>query len=260
MTDTSQCLVGLPDALRGPLLGTYSEIVANYAEHRWEPSELNGGKFCEVVYAVLLGGMQGKFPDKPSKPKNFLDACRALEKAPEEPSRVGDRSLRLLIPRMLSVLYEIRNSRGVGHIGGDVNPNLLDATAVYSLASWVLAELVRIFHDVSVAEAQEIVDALAERKLALIWEVPDVDIKRIQDPDMSNSDQVLLLLHQRSGWVPEDNLVKWVEYSGKSMFRKRVLRPLHKARFIEFDQQRERARISPLGAKEVEQRVLKTRH
>ncbi len=78
--------------------------------------------------------------------------------------------MRILIPRMLPPPYEIRNNRNVGHVGGDINPNHMDAVAVYSVVSWVMGELVRIFHGVSVKEAQEAVDALAERKLSLIWD------------------------------------------------------------------------------------------
>jgi hypothetical protein len=260
MIGRAEFLAELPDALRGAVLKTFLEIAANYVEHRWEPSELNGGKFCEAVHTILLGSVRGAFPVSPSKPPSLVDACRALEKCPENSNRVGDRSLRILIPRVLPALYEIRNNRGVGHIGGDVDPNFLDATAVYAMASWVLAELVRIFHNVSTKEAQEAVDALVERKIPLIWEVPDINIRRVQEPEMDHSDQVLLLLHQRPAWVLERDLVAWVEYSSSSMFRTRVLQPLHKSRLIELDAKRRRARISPLGSKDVEQRILMTRH
>jgi hypothetical protein len=43
------------------------------------------------------------------------------------------------------------------------------------------------------------------------------------------------------------------------MFRNRVLKVLHKARLIEFDQNEDRVRISPLGVTQVEKHILKTR-
>src|SRR5438132_11109712 len=131
MIDATTILAHLPASLRDPLLQSFQEIAANYAEHRWEPSELNGGKFCEVVYTIIDGHITGRYPARPSKPSNMLTACRNLEGKPEDKGRVGDRSLRILIPRMLVALYEIRNNRGVGHVGGDVIPNFLDATAAY---------------------------------------------------------------------------------------------------------------------------------
>src|SRR5579864_6056081 len=204
MIDTARILSGIPAGLRDPLLKSYREIASNYAEHRWEPSELNGGKFCEVVYSIIAGAISGAFPASPSKPPDMVGSCRALEGITASPQRPGDRSLRILIPRVLPALYEIRNNRGVGHIGGDVDPNFLDATAVYGMSSWVLAELIRIFHAVSPKEAQETVDVLIERKHSLIWEFEDT--RRVLAPKMGKRDQVLLLLHAKPSWVPEKDL------------------------------------------------------
>jgi hypothetical protein len=257
MIDPSKLLSGLPPSLRNPLIDSYKKIASNYVEHRWEPSELNGGKLCEVVYTIVEGAIAGHFSDKPHKPSNMVDACRALEGKPANPNRPGDRSLRILIPRMLPVLYEIRNNRGVGHVGGDVDPNLLDATAVYGMASWLVAELVRIFHGVSTEVAQSAVDVLVERKIPLIWEIEGV--RRVLDPKMDVKDQVLLLLHQRPGWVSQEDLLRWVEYNKPSMFRVRVLSPLHDMRLLEYDGAGKRAHLSPLGTSAVESRILKTR-
>lgn len=257
MISASTLLAGLPAGLREPLLGCYQEIASNYSEHRWEPAELNGGKLCEVVFTIVSGAISGSYAVKPSKPPNMVDACRALEKLPAVSTRVGDRSLRVLIPRMLTALYEIRNNRNVGHVGGDVDPNYLDASAVFEMSSWVVAELVRLFHQVPIKEAQESVDALIERKTPLIWEVGS--IRRVLDTSMSAGDQTLLLLHQRPGWVAANDLAAWVEYASTSMFRTRVLRKLHKSRLIEYEEASGLARISPKGTKEVELRLIGSR-
>jgi hypothetical protein len=158
---------------------------------------------------------------------------------------------------VLTALYEIRNNRGVGHVGGDVDPNFLDATAVYAMASWTLAELVRIFHGVTTKQAQETVDVLVEHKHPLIWSIEGVN--RVLDPAMKRADQALLLLHARRTWLSEEELVSSVEYSDVNMFRRNVLKPLHKKRCIEYDEQAHRAHISPKGSEEVEARILRTR-
>lgn len=59
---------------------------------------------------------------------------------------------------------EIRNNRGVGHAGGDVDPNDRDATAVPYMSKWLVAELVRVLHTLTSAEATEIVEVLIERR------------------------------------------------------------------------------------------------
>ncbi len=254
MIDPSRVFAGLPVGPRDALLQCYRQIISNYLERRWEPSELNGGKFCEVVYAIVYGALSGNFPAKAMKPKNIRDACQAFEKAAPDPNRAGDRSLRILIPRLLPVLYEIRNNRGVGHVGGDVDPNHMDAEAVQAMASWVMAELVRVFHGGTTDEAQRTVDALVERKTPLIWEIDG--IRRVLVPKMSAKNKSLLLLHRSSDWVSAPELFGWVGYSNLSMFRRKVLGQMHEDRLIEFERVADKAHISPLGIKYVETNLL----
>lgn len=258
MIDPARALAGLPDSLRAELIDSFRNITRNFIERRWEPSELNGGKFAEVVITVIEGAIGGSFPARSKKPLRMADACRALENKPATPLP-GDKSLRVHIPRALVYLYDIRNQRGVGHVGGDVDPNALDASAVVAMASWVMAELVRIFHGVTTQEAQDTVDALVERKTPLIWEVELGGIKRVLDPRMIGRDQVLVLLHHSAGWVKVVDLCRWVEQKNITQFRDKVLSILHKARLIEFDATGDRTKISPLGAADVETRLLKSR-
>ena len=135
-----------------------------------------------------------------------------------------------------------------------VTPNLLDATAVYQMASWILAEFIRIFHSVSTQEAQSIVDTLVERKIPLIWEIEGT--KRILDPKMKAKGQVLLFLYQSLNWVSIDDLSRWTEYSHKTNLTNKVVKPLHISRLIEYQPKEMRAKLSPLGAKYVETKLL----
>lgn len=257
MISSSEILSHIPTGLRDQLFSYYQAITLNYLEHRWEPSELNGGKFCEVIYTILNGYLSGNYSLNSITPKNLLSACQALENTPADSTRIGDRSIRILIPRILPLLYEIRNNRGVGHAGGEVNPNFMDASVVYNMSSWILAELVRIFHNISIKDAQNIVDTIVERKHSLIWEIEGT--RRILDPKMKIKDQVLALLYSTSSWIDCYKLFKWVEYSRIGAFKKQVLTSLHKERLIEFNKTKEQVKISPLGVTRVENNILKTR-
>jgi hypothetical protein len=155
---------------------------------------------------------------------------------------------------MLSVLYEIRNNRGVGHVGGDVNPNFQDATAVYQMASWVMAELIRIFHQVSLTEAQQIVDALVERKHPIVWQ--DGNVRRVLNPTLPKGDQAMLLLYSVGAAVDDRELANWVEYSNLTQFRNRILIPLHAGRFVEYDRTLKTVKLTPRGSADVEGRLL----
>jgi hypothetical protein len=253
--EVARLLTVISSGLRDPLLETYREIAANFLEHRWGPSELEGGKFSEVVYTIVDGWLKGTFAARPSKPRDMRGACYSIESSVPS-GKPEDRSMRILIPRMLPPLYEIRNNRNVGHVGGDVDPNQMDAITVYSITSWVMAELVRVFHGVSLKEAQEAVDALTERKLSLIWDPGTT--KRVLETSLKTSDQTLLLLHQSMSWVDESHLLKSVEYSNSTKFRG-ILTKLHKERLIEYDKVTTRAKISPKGSLYVEDNLLRSR-
>ena len=248
-SEVSKILPNLPKGLRNALFDSLNEIARNFRERRWEPSELNGGKLCEVVYTILKGDVDGTFPSAPSKPRNMLDACRALERAGSPYSR----SLRIQIPRVLIALYEIRNNRGVGHVGGDVDPNHMDAVAVLYMSKWVVAEIVRLFHDVTTAEATAIVDALVERMIPLIWEIGGKH--RVLNPKLTAKDKTLVLLYQLRSQVAEADLVKWVEHSNASVYRRDVLRRLHRKRLVDYDESARTVVISPTGVRYVEESV-----
>ncbi len=244
--DPATTLSGIDAGLRSELVLAFASIVRNYREHRWEPSELNGGKLCEVVYSVLKGYTDGKWPTKATKPKNMVDACKDLEKAD---SNRFSRSIRIQIPRLLVALYEIRNNRGVGHVGGDVDPNGMDARIVLEGAKWVVAELVRVFHSVSTEEATEAVEQLTERTLPIVWEIGDT--RRVLDPTLSTKDQVLLLLYSCRVPATVADLFSWTEHSHTTRF-KNILTGLHKARLIEFDRASGRCSLTPVGTQHVE--------
>jgi hypothetical protein len=239
----------LPGSLRAELLSTLQTIVNNYREHRWEPAELNGGKLCEVVYTILRGHVDGKFPASASKPPNMFSACQALEHAQGFP-----KSVRVQLPRMLVALYDIRNNRGVGHVGGEVNPNFMDATAVLAMAKWVVAELVRIFHKLDPDQAEPIVEALTVREVPLVWEIDGR--RRVLDPSLSVKARTLLLLYGSNGPVQETDLRGWVEHPHASHYRRDVLRRAHNEKLVEYAQQAGTVVLSPLGVRHVEERLL----
>lgn len=246
----AELLVLLPDALRDELLTAYAEILRNFRERRWEPSELNGGKLCEIAYSILNGHMIGKFPQKSSKPRNMVDACRALENG----SSSFSRSIRVQIPRILLALYEIRNNRGVGHVGGDVDPNHMDATCVVEMSKWLMSELVRVFHGVTTDEATAAVDVLVERTLPTVWKVGEN--LRVLDPNMSMRDKTLLLLYHRRRAVREGDLRQWIEHSNASVYRRDILRRAHQSKLLEYNAGQGTVEISPLGVEHVERLLL----
>jgi hypothetical protein len=248
MISASVALASIPQGLRDPLIEEYQHITQSYMERKWLPSELSGGRLCEIVYTVIDGFGQGAYASSPAKPADFVSACRALEKNKNVP-----RSFQILIPRLLPALYEIRNNRGVGHVGGDVDPNHMDSTAVLALANWIMAELVRVFHNMTTDEAQKVVDVLAERRLPLVWQIGDV--KRVLDPSIPLKDQILLLSCSSPTQILVADLHSWIEYENIKYFRS-SLRDLHANRFIELSDNETCVEILPPGTLYVEKKLI----
>jgi len=235
----------LPTSLADDLLSAYQEIVTNFAEGRWEPSELNGGKLCEAVFTIISGYLGGAYSSRTTKPKNMHAACQALETT----HPTANRSPRIQIPRMIIALYEIRNNRGVGHAGGDVNPNQMDATAVLYMSKWLMAELVRLLHGLTTEEASEIVEALVEREVSVVWKWGDK--RRVLVSGLTWKQQVLLLMSSVSD-ASETDLVGWLEHKDPRTLRKDVLRPMHKAKLLDYDETTKVLRLLPPGIREAE--------
>lgn len=221
----SNALGCLPPTLRNELISEFSHIQASYYGRKWSPTELSGGRFCEIVYSVIHGKVSGAYPAKASKPQNFLAACQALER-----ETVLPRSFRILIPRLLPALYEVRNNRGVGHVGGDVDPNFMDSSLVLSSANWVVSELVRVLHGVSLNEAQEIVSQLSSHKSPAVW--VSSSTRRVLVRDLKLNEKVLLLIGSNEEPTQLDDLVSWVE-SSKS-YVKKLVNSMHSSRLVEF--------------------------
>lgn len=207
---------------------------------------------CETVLRLLQQEINGTHTAFGKNIGNFADECRQLvtssNSAPNE-------SLRLVIPRALVYVYTMRNKRGIGHVGGDVDANRIDSMSIAQTCDWIVCELIRCFHGLSLEEAQDVVDGLTVRNLPEVWQVGGK--KRVLKSGLSFKDQVLLLCYQdQNSTILSEDVFDWVEYSNFSVFKGKVLGPLHKSRLIEYDRSADCITISPLGAKEVEERIL----
>jgi hypothetical protein len=142
----------------------------------------------------------------------------------------------------------------VGHLGGDVDPNAMDALCVLEMSKWILSDLVRIFHQVTTTEATALVNGLIQRNIPLIWQIGNK--LRVLNPQMTMKDKTLAVLYHSMDPVPEKTLLDWVEHSNVSVFRQDILRKAHRDKLIEYDEKAATVVISPMGIDYVERSVL----
>lgn len=246
-------LAGIPAQFRKRLIASYESLKREHAVARYEAAGLAAGKFCEISLRLLQHVVTGSSTAFGTKIPNFADECRKLVASP---AGSAVESLRTVIPRALVFMYTMRSKRGIGHVGGDIEANRIDSATLARLADWTVCELVRVYHGLSLEEAQDLIDTLATRSLPDIWEVAGK--KRVLREGLSASQQTLLLLYSElSSYVLAEDLCDWVEYSQPSMFKRNILRPLHKKRMIELDEDSSIVYISPTGVREVEQSILR---
>jgi len=249
-------LAGIEAKFRERIIAAYLELKRRYSEAQyssdWDVSGLSAGKFCEACLRFLQERLTGSSVPFGQHIPNFADECRKLVMLP---AAAGPESLRVIVPRGLVFLYTLRGKRGIGHVGGDVEANQIDAATLVRLCDWVICELVRIFHSLSLEEAQALVDGLAQRTIPDVWEVAGK--KRVLRTDLTYKDLTLLLLYSssESGVLLED-LFAWVEHSNLTLYKRDVLKQLHKARLIEHDASTDVVYISPLGVQKVEREIL----
>jgi hypothetical protein len=118
-----------------------------------------------------------------------------------------------------------------------------------------MAEFVRIFHGLTVAEATATVDALVERTIPTIWKVGEK--KRVLRTDLSLADKTLLLLYSSTEPLSDDILGDSLELQRHKLsnYKARVLRPLHDKKWVEYAADGS-VTLSPIGTAEVEDRLL----
>ena len=212
-----------PSEVCDALLSAYREIEGNFTIRKWKASELDAGHFVEAARRIIDYELFGSYAPIGISLKNLNDT----ELSRYENSK-GDESLRMLIPRALKAVYNIRNKRGVGHIG-PISPNEMDATFILYSVKWVLAEFVRLASGAKAADAQKLIDAIIERRIGLLWK--HEQIVRILDSKMSSREQVLVLLFDLSPQTSVQ-LQQNTEYKNKSNFMK-LLKRLHQDRLVE---------------------------
>ncbi len=167
------------------LLRHFSESVRAFENGEWESCILKAGKFVEAVVKALAGHTSIPLPSAREFKVNNL--VRALGQ--RDPAMFDD-SIRLLIPRNCTFVYDIASNRGSRHDPDDIDPNKMDAISVVQNISWVLAEMVRLSHKGALKpdDAVDVIDGLMEKRYPDIEDIDGrlyVNIGGLSAPDIA---------------------------------------------------------------------------
>jgi len=239
-------VAGLDPTLVDELLAAYEEAKRNYYLGGLRLSAVEGGRFCEAAFRLLQQQAWAKW-DPIGKQ---LDTDRLIRELANLADGSRPDSVRLHIPRSLRVLYDIRNRRDTAHLGDGIDPNLQDATLVIGVLDWVLAEFVRLQHNVPADEAQALVEDLVTRQAPIIQDFEGF-LKVLRQLNASPHCLVLLYQRGREG-ATFDELSAWARPGMRANLRRTLSALVDDKSFVHEDGGR--YFITRAGQQEVESR------
>lgn len=239
----------LPIELVDHLLLAYDKLRQYYFLGRHRPACLEAAFLAEIGIRLLQYITSGRYTPLTEQIQKIPEEVRKLA---QTPATYND-SIRLIIPKVLQVVYDLRNKRNIGHIGGDVDENFADATLALNNCSWVLAELIRIYHTGNIDQAQKIVNSLVEIKLPLVQDFNG--FLKVLDPELSLTNKILVVLHHRGNdGATTTELVKWL--GSKNVYKRSY--ELIKLGHIHKEESDDKYRITYAGEKHLLEVVLTT--
>lgn len=173
--------------LFGELLDEQLGIRKAYYHIDYEKVLIKGGKFVETVFQILEELHTGKYSPQP----NFNSLQSSLLNAP------SDRypgSIRITIPRLAKVVYELRSHRGGAH-KSEIDPLYIDATICLNIVNWIISEFVRLYSDKTTDQVESLIKRMVSRSLPFVEEFEDGDVMLLIDPDSCKEECLLLLYH-----------------------------------------------------------------
>lgn len=241
---------GLPPAVTQRLLNEYSEAKRRYHLADHQPTAVDAGRFAEAALRLIEHALFGTHTPLNRALPNF----NAQRLAQFEGATSLHESLRIHRPRALFSVYAVRNKRDAAHLNDGIDANLQDATYVVGVLDWVLAEFVRIYHQLSPSQAQAIIDDLVVREVPVIEEIAG---QPVLSKSLAVSDRVLVFLYRagRDTGLALPELQRQMRHPDRSNLTKAV-KTLDEKGLVLLHPDTGRAHITSMGMAEVEKRHL----
>lgn len=181
----------LDKPLSESLVEEFVSLERRYIQRDWEPAQLDGGQFCEVLARLIYHKDSGNL-----NPSKQFDDCAAYveDEKSQNKHEMLPRHDALHIIKVLRTAYKFRSQRGGVHISPTYKPNHMDSRAIMENVRWAFAETLRLFWKGS--DREQVAKAIRE---LLQFDVPCIgkfeDVIMVQRTDLSAEEEVLVLLH-----------------------------------------------------------------
>src|SRR5271156_143108 len=181
----------LDKALTESLVDEFVSLERRYIQRDWEPAQLDGGQFCEVLARIIYQQDSGNL----NPAKEFNECAKYVEDEDgHNKHAMLPRQDALHIIKVVRTAYKFRSQRGGVHISPTYKPNHMDSRAIMENVRWAFAETLRLFWKGS--DREQVAKAIRE---LLQFDVPCIgkfeDVIMVQRTDLSAEEEVLVLLH-----------------------------------------------------------------
>ena len=145
------------------LVEAYEELVSGHRSGNLEVALTKAGRFVENTLRAIEYVRSAAVP---TEIKSVQTTIRQIESDTSLPD-----SLRLLIPRVIfGMMYDLRSKRDAVHVN-EIDPRQIDAFLCVNAASWVMAELLRLYHSSDEAAVARCMLALSRTSIPYIESV-----------------------------------------------------------------------------------------
>lgn len=244
MNPLTQHLNNLPSELVNALQTEFQKLHQQYFLGKWEPAQLDGGRFAEAVLRIVQHKDTGVYTaiNTQLNRKSIVGNVAKNTTLPD--------SLRLQIPALAELLMDFRNNRNSGHLG-TIDVNEMDSTFVLNGANWIVAEFIRLETQMSPDDAQAEIKKIIERKVPIVEEIGGR--LKCLNAKLGAKEKAMVFCYQKyPSELSLDDLANWIEYSNKGVFRKE-LASLNKDGRLDF--RNDMARLTKKGLLWVEKNI-----
>lgn len=231
------------------LVDSYTEMQQRFYAGDWQPSELDGGYFCEVAARAIYQLDTGTITHS-LLPGKIAEQLRSTSLQSKHSLDLKDRDH---FCRVMQTTYNFRSNRGIAHVSPTYSANHLDATLIIANVKWMFAEFLRLAKKLDRDEVVSIIEAIIQFEHPLIHELEGKPL--VLSNLLSTSEEILILLqHAISGCLTRSELKEAIKNKDQSTVNK-AISLLNSVKQIRLSSTGEVV-ITPLGQKRVHEKIL----
>jgi hypothetical protein len=178
----------LDATLAGQFVDEFVSLERRFILSDWEPAELDGGQFAEILARIIYHIDSGTL----NLGKSF-DQCVAYVEDNNVQHAILPRHHAIHICRVLRTIYKFRSQRGAVHISPVYSANRMDAKLMIECARWLMLEILRLYLQVSREEAARIIEELLQFDVPCVGNFEGSLL--VQRTDLTAEEEIIVLLH-----------------------------------------------------------------